>query len=146
ERKKRFEEQRRRLEETTSNSSGTSANSGQRLFISPAVVNMVVNDMQSFSAFGIDGKTVTDKVQWSISDSSVAELSTSGDPTILSKGPGTAILRARIGATDAEAKITVISGKALPIGSVRWSSGDIPGFKTMKIMPAVPSASGVDVF
>src|SRR5262249_31042263 len=87
ERKKRFEEQRRRLEETTSNSVVPQTASGQTLFISPAVVNMVSGDYQCFSAFGIDGKTVTDKVQWSISDSSVAELSTSGDPTILSKGP-----------------------------------------------------------
>lgn len=147
ERKKRFEEQRRSLEEdATSNTEGRSGNAGQTLFISPKVVNMVLDDYQSFSAFDIDGKTMTNKVQWSISNSSVAELSTSGDPTIVSKSPGTATLRAHMGATYAEAKITVITGRALPIGSVRWSSGDIPGFKTTKILPAVPSASGVDVF
>jgi hypothetical protein len=147
ERKKRFEEQRRRLDEdSTSNSEGHSATASQTLFISPAVANMVLGDTQPFCAFDIDGKTMTHSVQWSISNSSVAELSTSGDPTIISKSRGTATLRAQIGATYAEAKVTVIPGSALPIGSVRWSSGDIPGFKTTKILPAVPSASGVDVF
>lgn len=147
ERKKRFEEQRRRLEEdATSNTEGRGGNSGQTLFISPAVVNMVLGDYHSFSAFDIDGKTMTNNVQWSISNSSVVELSTSGDPTIMSKGIGSAVLRAQVGATHAEAKITVLPGTDLPIGSVRWSSGDIPGFKTTKILPAVPSASGVDVF
>jgi hypothetical protein len=57
ERKKRFEEQRRRLEEdSTSNSEGHSASAGQTLFISPAVVNMVLGDTQPFCAFDIDGK------------------------------------------------------------------------------------------
>lgn len=147
ERKKRFEEQRRRLEEdSTSNSEGHHASASQTLFISPAAVNMVLGDTQPFCAFDIDGRTMTHSVQWSISNSSVAELSSSGDPMIMSKSRGTATLRAQIGATYAEAKVTVIPGSALPIGSVRWSSGDIPGFKTTKILPAVPSASGVDVF
>lgn len=147
ERKKRFEAQRRRLEEdSTPNSEGQSASASQTLFISPAIVNLVLGDTQPFCAFDIDGKTMTHRVQWSISNSSVAELSTPGDPAIISKSRGTATLRAQIGGTYAEAKITVITGSALPIGSVRWSSGDIPGFKTTKILPAVPSASGVDVF
>ena len=147
ERKKRFEEQRRRLEEdATSNSEGHSGSASQTLFISPAGVNMVLGDAQPFCAFDIDGKTMTRSVQWSISNSSVAELSASDDPTVISKSRGTATLRAQIGATYAEAKVTVIPANALPIGSVRWSSGDIPGFKTTKILPAVPSASGVDVF
>jgi hypothetical protein len=47
ERKKRFEEQRRRLEEdSTSNSEGHSASASQTLFISPAIVNMVLGDTQ----------------------------------------------------------------------------------------------------
>ena len=145
ERKKRFEEERRRLEESPTGSQGA-AQPGQTLFISPAVVNMVLGDTHAFCAFDIDGTTLTNSAQWSISNSSVAELSNHGDPEITSKGRGTTMLRAQIGARYAEAKVTVISGSALPIGSVRWSSGDIPGFKTTQIKPAVPSASGVDVF
>jgi len=145
-RKKRFDEEKRRLEETgASNSQASSAPSGQTLFISPAVV-MVLGDTQSFSAFDISGKTLTHSAQWSVSNSSVGELSTSGDPTITSKSHGTVTVQARIGGNYAEARVTVVPGTSLAIGSVRWSSGDIPGFKTTKIMPAVPSASGVDVF
>jgi hypothetical protein len=107
---------------------------------------MVLGDTQSFSAFDISGKTVTHSAQWSVSNSSVGELSTSGDPTITSKSQGTVTVHARIGGIYAEAKVTVVPGSSLAIGSVRWSSGDIPGFKTTKIIPAVPSASGVDVF
>ncbi len=145
--KKRFDEERRRLEETgISNSQASPAVSGQTLFISPAVVNMVLGDTQSFGAFDISGKTVTHSAQWSVSNSSVAQLSTSGDPSITSKSHGTVTVQARIGGNYAEAKVTVVPGASLAIGSVRWSSGDIPGFKTTKIIPAVPSASGVDVF
>jgi hypothetical protein len=89
---------------------------------------------------------MTHNAQWSVSNSSVVELSTSGDPTITSKSPGTVMVQARMGGIYPEAKVTVVPGTSLAIGSVRWSSGDIPGFKTTKIMPAVPSASGVDVF
>ena len=146
ERKKRFEEQKRRLEEAAEGGSHGGVESGHTLFISPAVVNMVVGDYQSFSAFDLDGRTVTHGAPWSLSNSYVAELSTQGDPTITSKDHGTVTVRARIDARTAEAKVTVISGNTLPLGSVRWSSGDIPGYKTTKIMPAVPSPSGVDVF
>src|ERR1700675_2557724 len=59
-RKKRFEEARRRLEEVASSGSQTPAGEpGQTLFISPAIVNMVMGDRQSFSAFDISGTTVT---------------------------------------------------------------------------------------
>jgi hypothetical protein len=146
-RKKRFEEERRRLEEAVTSGSQTPAGeSGQTLFISPAIVNMVLGDTQSFSAFDISGTTVTHSAQWSVSNSSVAELSAYGDPTITSKSHGTVTVRARIGMRDAQATVTVISGASLAIGSIRWSSGDIPGFKTRKILPAVPSAGGPDVY
>src|ERR1700738_3070272 len=73
ERKKRFDEQKRQLEE-----SGTSGSwrgdAGQTLFISPALVNMLVGDTHSFGAFDIEGRTLTGSVQWSISNSFVASL------------------------------------------------------------------------
>jgi hypothetical protein len=147
ERKKRFDEERRRLEEpATSGSQAPAPESGQTLFISPALVNMVVGDTQSFSAFDISGPTVTQSAQWSVSNSSVAELSKDGDPTITSKTPGIITVRARIGMREAQATVAVISAATLPIGSVRWSAGDIPGYKPAKIIPAVPIANGPDVY
>jgi hypothetical protein len=107
---------------------------------------MVVGDTQSFSAFDISGPTVTLSAQWSVSNSSVAELSKDGDPTISSKTPGIITVRARIGMREAQATVAVISSASLPIDSVRWSAGDIPGYKATKIIPAVPIANGPDVY
>ena len=107
---------------------------------------MLVGDTHSFGAFDIEGRTLTGSVQWSISNSFVASLSTDGDPTITSKSTGTATLRAQIGARYAEAIITVLPGTTVPTGSVLWSAGDIPGFKSNEIKPAVPTANGPDVY
>jgi hypothetical protein len=39
-----------------------------------------------------------------------------------------------------------MEGESLPIGTVKWSSGAVAGCKTTKIIPAVPSPNGPDVY
>jgi len=146
ERKKRFEEDKKRLEDANpSNQQAPPASSDQTLFVTPAVVNMMVGDMHSFSAFDIDGHTVTEKAEWSLSNSYVADLS-GGEPTIVAKDHGTVTLRARIGGQTAEAAITVITGEKFTPGTILWSVPQIPGFKGSQIVQAVPSANGPDLY
>ncbi|MGB8494486.1 MAG: hypothetical protein WCE53_08825 [Candidatus Acidiferrum sp.] len=151
ERRKHFEEEKLRLEESDGakpKGIGPEAPSDpdQTLFISPAVVNMLVGESHSFSAFELEGKTVTPSAEWTLDNSDVVELSNNGGPTVISKAPGKATLRARIGSRTAEALITVHDVQKLPDGTILWSSPGIPGFKTKQIVQAVPSATGPDMY
>jgi len=146
-RKKRFEEERKRLELAGESSSQAPApEADQTLFVTPAVVNMMVGDSHSFSAFDIDGHTVTSAAEWSVSNSYVADLSNGDGPTITAKDHGSVTLRAQIGGRAAEAVITVISGDKFAPGTVLWSAPEIPGFKVIKFVQAVPSARGPDLY
>jgi len=150
-RRKHFEEEKLRLEESDgAKPKGIGAevpsDPDQTLFISPAVVNMLVGESHSFSAFELEGKTITPGVEWTLDNSDVVELSNDGGPTVMSKAPGKATLRARIGSRTAEAVITVHDVQKLPDGTILWSSPGIPGFKTKQIVQAVPTATGPDMY
>ena len=107
---------------------------------------MMVGDTHSFSAFDIDGRTVTSSAEWSLSNSYVADLSNGDGPTIMAKDHGTVTLRARIGGRTAEATITVTAQDKFTPGTILWSVPQIPGFKGSQIVQAVPSANGPDLY
>jgi hypothetical protein len=152
ERRKHFEEEKRRLEESAvPQPKGVGAevpptDPNQTLFVSPAVVNMLVGETHSFSAFELNGKTITSSVEWSIDDPGIAELRSGGDPIVVSKAPGKVILRARLDTRTAEAFINIHDVQTLPVGTILWASPQIPGFKTKQIVQAVPSSTGPDMY
>jgi hypothetical protein len=65
---------------------------------------------------------------------------------LTAKSAGDFGLEGRSSNGSADATITVVEGGVLPIGTVKWSAGKIDGCKTTKIIPAVPSANGPDVY
>jgi len=143
ERKKRFEAMKQHLEESASTISEVPpADPEQTLFISPAVVNMLVGQSHAFSAFDIDGKTITGSAEWSLSNSYVANLYSAGDPVVFAKDHGTVTIRARVGMHEAEATITVLSSDSLPSGTIIWSIPQIPGYVGKQIVQAMPTATG----
>lgn len=149
ERKRRFEEQRKRLEEEKPSSpigTETEVSADQTLFVSPSVTNMLVGDIREFCVFDIDGKILTREAEWTIDDSGIVTLNDKGQPTIITKQPGKAILRARVGSQSAEASITVLDGDKMPNGTIKWSVPNYPGYKSQKIVQAVPTARGPDLY
>jgi hypothetical protein len=118
----------------------------QTLFISPAKVHMLVGEVQPFNAFDIDGRDLSTAVQWSLDDAKIAYPTSGASTEITAKAPGTVKMRAKIGGRTAEADITVVPGIKLPQGSKRWEAPAIPGYHSTQIVPAVPSASGIDVY
>jgi hypothetical protein len=151
-RRKHFEEEKRHLEESDSakprgiGSQVPASNPNQTLFVSPAAVTILVGDSHEFSAFEIEGKTVTASAEWTVDNLDVITLSNNSGPTVMSKTPGRATLRARIGPRTAEAVITVRDGDKLPYGTVLWSVPQIPGFVGKQLVQAVPTASGPDLY
>jgi hypothetical protein len=149
ERKRRFEEQKIRLEEKRPNSpigAETEVGSDQTLFVSPSVTNMLVGDVRKFCVFDIDGKILTREAEWTIDDSGIATLNDKGQPTIITKQPGKAVLRARVGSRSAEASITVLDGDKMPDGTIKWSVPNYPGYKSKQIVQAVPTDRGPDIY
>jgi hypothetical protein len=148
ERKKRFEEAEKRLEASESAQSGASTTtpsddkpgSPDDLSISPVLVNMLIGQPQSFSLFDAAGHNLTSKAEWSLSNSSVAELQNSATPTIVSKEAGTVTVHARVGMRSTDAKVTVHSGSSLPIGTVMWQAPPVKGFTPKQIIQAVPTS------
>jgi hypothetical protein len=118
----------------------------QTLFISPAKVHTLVGEVQPFNAFDIDGRDLSAAVQWSLDDVKVAYPTSGASTEITAKAPGIVKMRAKIGGRTAEAEITVMPGVKLPTGSKRWEAPAIPGYHSTQIVPAVPSASGIDVY
>jgi hypothetical protein len=114
--------------------------------VTPAKVTMLVGDSQPFRAVDSRGQMLTN-VHWTISREGIADLAQGPEVQVVAKQLGGFTLTAHAGEGSAEAHVEVRQGPTLPMGTIRWSGVDWPGCKTAKIMPAVPSATGVaDVF
>jgi len=147
ERKKRFDEAEKKLEnsdpqEQSKNSPSNSLHvSPNDLSLSPILVNMLVGNTQHFSLFDLAGHKLTSQADWTVSDSSVAELSViNGVPTLVSKQTGTVHVRARFDGRSAEATVNVIRPDEMKPGTILWRAPSIPGSKPIQIVPAVPSS------
>jgi hypothetical protein len=115
-------------------------NSSNALTITPTTISLLVGRTHSIEAVNAQGQSVTG-LTWASSDTTVVTLS-SNDPPILT---AVATGHVTITAGNASADVTVYSGTSLPVGTIQWTnSGD--GSGVTKAVPAVPSASGVDVF
>jgi hypothetical protein len=150
ERKKRFDEAKKKLEnsdprpqEPSKNSpSNSSYGSPYDLSLSPALVNMLVGNTQHFSLFDLAGHKRTSQADWTVSDSSIADLSViNGIPTLVSKHTGTVYVRARFDDRSTEATVNVITPDQMKPGTILWQAPSIPGYKPIQIVPAVPSGA-----
>ena len=146
ERKKRFEETKKRLENSSSQpqsggDSGSSCSySTNDLSLSPALVNMVVGETQRFSLFDLAGHKLTEKADWSVSDSSIADIRVEGGgPVLTSKQKGTVRVQARVDTHSAESTVNVIGAEDMKPGTIRWSLPPTPCGKIKGIAVAVPS-------
>lgn len=138
-RKKKFEEEKQRLESSEGQHAPAPEDPQQTLLLSPILVNMLVHDTQRFSLFDVGGHKLTEKAEWTLSNSYVADLTMDGGvPMITAKDTGTVNVRARVGALSAEAAVTVHPGDKLPVGTIRWQAPAVPGHKTTQIIQAVP--------
>lgn len=127
-------------------STSLSAQSVSYVMVSPAKVTLLVGESKSFRLVDQNGR-MQHYVSWSITHSDAFETVEQGDEfTITAKERGEAQVSARSPQGSAEATVTVVEGNSLPIGTVIWSSGNVAGCKATKIIPAVPSANGPDLY
>ncbi len=117
------------------------------LEVVPANATMLVGESRTFRAVGRDGRIRHD-VRWSVSPPFAVELTVEGDEvTVVANGrAGTVVLSASADRLTSEATIEIRSGDKLSPGSVIWSVQPIPGCKVQKIIQAVPTANGPDIY
>lgn len=90
------------------------------LSISPNSGSTLVNDTQQFNLFDTRNNTLTTQAEWSVSDSSIAELSvTNGIAHLTGKRPGTIRLAVRVDSRYAEAVIDVVTQEDVRSGAAR---------------------------
>ncbi len=113
----------------------------------PSKATMLVGEAHTFRAVGNDGR-MRHHVRWSITPSSVVTLTQEGDEvTVLAGQPFSSVnLTAYSEGASAQAGIEIRTGDSLPLGTVKWSVKEMPGCKSTKITPAVPSAGGPDIY
>jgi len=118
------------------------AQNSSAFLVVPSKATMLVGETHTFRAVGGDGR-MQHNVSWSVSPERAASLTTDGDEaTLRADEPSSmVVLSAHAGDYSAQASIEIRSGTSLPMGTVKWSVTELPGCKTTKIMPAVPSAN-----
>lgn len=115
------------------------------LIITPGKTTMLVGESRTFRLVDQDGHMQRD-VTWSVSDDGAFDVGKGDELELTAKSAGDFRLEGRSSNGSADATITVMQGASLPVGTVKWSAGKIDGCKTTKIIPAVPSANGPDIY
>ncbi|HKV95177.1 MAG TPA: hypothetical protein VJW20_21710 [Candidatus Angelobacter sp.] len=115
------------------------------MVISPAKATLLVGQSQSFQAADRTGRLQA-KVSWMVSGPGIAQSQEGPELVFTARETGEFHVTARADGDFAEASIKVISGTALPIGTEIWSAPEYPGCTRLEIVPAPPSASGIDVY
>ena len=122
-----------------------SAQSAPLVSVSPASATMLVGESHRFRAVDGSGHALRN-VDWTVFEPGIVEITAGDEVLVTALRAGKVTLRAHAGDGSADAHIEVVEGNSLPQGTVIWSSGDLPGCRTRKIMPAVPVPNGPDVF
>lgn len=123
------------------------AQGSNAILVVPSKITMLVGETHTFRAVGKDGRMLRN-VSWSLSSDHDAKLTVDGEEGTIQAGQPSSniVLTANTGDGSAQASIEIRAGDSLPIGAVKWSVTELPGCKTTKITPAVPSAGGPDIY
>jgi hypothetical protein len=115
------------------------------LKITPEKVTLLIGEYKTFRMVDQNGQ-MQRNVTWNISDSYAFQTEEGDELTIVAKQLGDFTVSAHNPDGSAEASIKVMEGSTLPQGTVKWSGASVEGCKTTKVIPAVPSANGPDIY
>jgi hypothetical protein len=117
------------------------------LQITPAASNLAVGGTQTFTAVDNVGIPRQD-VNWTVSNTSLASLvsNPNGTTTVTGLAAGVVNLTATAEGVTAQAQVTILASGAFVPGTVIWSAPAMPGFSLQKLVQAVPSSTGPDLY
>ena len=118
-----------------------------KVLVVPTRATILIGETQTFRAVGQDGRPLHG-VRWRVSPEYSTKLTVDGDEATMlaTQTSGSVIITASAGNGSAEGELEIKAGTSMPIGSTKWSVEELPGCKTIEIMPAVPSAGGPDIY
>ena len=99
---------------------------------------MLVGDTQRFALTDDQYQPRLDVV-WTLSDNTIASITSDASPVLTAIGVGQVTLTATVGALSAQVEVNVLGGTALPAGSVRWSVPPISTGFAMRVRYFKPS-------
>jgi hypothetical protein len=111
------------------------------IFITPTVVNMVAGQSKTVNLVGNPGQPVFGAT-WTISDPTIASITTNDPPQLTALSQGTATLTASLSGLTATMTVNVLSGTSLPAGTVLWSVGPTSGNTINNIIRGNPVNQG----
>jgi hypothetical protein len=118
----------------------------QVLQITPTKVSMLVGDTQTFTAVDELGRPRPDAT-WTISDITLATISTDSAPVLTAVGIGEPTLTANVQGTSAQIQVNILGGTSLTPGTYRWAAAPVAGFALYEMLQAAPaSASTPDLY
>jgi hypothetical protein len=115
------------------------------LKITPEKATLLVGESKTFRMVDQNGQ-MQRNIVWNISDSGAFEKEEGDELVVTAKQRGDFTISAHNSDGSAEASIKVMEGTTLPEGTAKWTGTSVEGCKTIKVIPAVPSANGPDIF
>lgn len=113
------------------------------LQITPANAIVSVGDSQQFTAVDDQGRARSDAT-WTVSNTSIATITTDTSPWLTGLSVGTVTLTATVQQIQAAEQVTVVSGP-LSSGTIPWSAPP-DGFQVQQVAPAGSIGIGPDLF
>jgi len=111
------------------------------LQVTPASATMVVGETQQFAAVDEQGRTRTDAT-WTVSDTTLAAITTDSSPALTAVAPGQVTLTATVQGITAQIQVNLMAA-ALNPGTSRWNNPPLPGLRTEDAFAAVPLGGAV---
>src|SRR5208283_2671352 len=115
------------------------------LTVTPGPISMLIGQQQSFTAVDQTGTRRPDAA-WTVSNSAVASFVSGSPNTLQGVAAGQVTLTATVGSASGQTTVTVLSGSSIAPGTVLWSANPVAGFTAQKIIQAVPTAGGPDLY
>jgi hypothetical protein len=116
------------------------------LQITPGMVNMPVGDTQQFTAVDDQNQPRSDAT-WTVSDTTVASITTDASPVLTALALGQVTLTANVGALSAQVQVNVLAGTVLSAGTVRWSAPPLTATGAVSsVLQAAPVQGGPDLY
>lgn len=115
------------------------------LTVTPTGVNMLVGGTQQFNANDELGRVRTDAT-WTVSDTTVATITTDSSPLMTAVAAGQVTLTASVGSVTGQTTVNILSGTSLPDGTLLWSAPPPAGFTAQQIVQAQATWSTPDFY
>lgn len=123
------------------------AQTPEAMTVSPNKATLLVGETRTFRAVGKDGH-IRHNVRWGISPDHAAAITVNGDEATVAarEAAPSVLLTASAEGDSADASIEIRPAGDMPVGTTIWSDSPTPGCKATKMIQAVPSANGPDLY